>query len=67
MWTVLSGDFDVKLPKAKCLSNVLKNTNDGSIIVCHDSEKALEKLQFVLPKTLEYFTEKGFSFNKIEL
>lgn len=67
MWTVLSGDFDVKLSKEKCLSNVLRNTSDGSIIVCHDSEKAFEKLQFVLPKTLEYFAEKGFSFNKIEL
>jgi peptidoglycan/xylan/chitin deacetylase (PgdA/CDA1 family) len=67
MWTVLSGDFDVKLAKEKCLSNVLKNSGDGSIIVWHDSEKAFEKLQFILPKVLEYFTEKGFSFNKIEL
>jgi peptidoglycan/xylan/chitin deacetylase (PgdA/CDA1 family) len=67
MWSVLSGDFDLALSKEKCLANVLKNSRDGSVIVCHDSEKAFEKLQFVLPKVLEYFSEKGFSFNKIEL
>jgi peptidoglycan/xylan/chitin deacetylase (PgdA/CDA1 family) len=67
MWSVLSGDFDLALSKEKCLANVLKHSRDGSVIVCHDSEKAFGKLQFVLPKVLEYFSEKGFSFNKIEL
>lgn len=67
MWTVLSGDFDPGLTKEKCLSNVLKHGSDGSIIVCHDSEKAFDKLQYVLPEVLEFFSEKGFSFHKIQL
>jgi len=65
MWTVLSGDFDANLSKETCLENVLTTTNSGSIVVFHDSQKAIEKLQFVLPKILDYFKEKGFRFEKI--
>jgi peptidoglycan-N-acetylglucosamine deacetylase len=67
MWTVLSGDFDVPLSKERCLRNVLKKTGPGSIVVFHDSEKAFDKLVFTLPKVLEYFTEKGFRFEKITI
>lgn len=67
MWTVLSGDFDIKESKEKCLENVLNNTGNGSIVVFHDSEKAFEKLKYTLPKVLEYFTEKGFRFERIGL
>ncbi len=65
MWTVLSGDFDVKLDKKKCLQNVIKNTGEGSIVVFHDSEKAFTSMEFALPKVLEYFTKKGYRFEKI--
>lgn len=65
MWTVLSGDFDAKLSKESCLENVLTTTNNGSIVVFHDSQKALVKLQFVLPKFLNYFKQKGFRFEQI--
>ena len=62
MWSVLSGDFDTHLSKEKCLDNVVKNTKNGDIIVFHDSEKAFEKLQYLLPLILKYFSEKGFEF-----
>jgi peptidoglycan/xylan/chitin deacetylase (PgdA/CDA1 family) len=65
MWNVLSADFDRSISKEKCLENVLKNTKKGGIIVFHDSLKASEKLQFVLPKVLEEFSKKGFSFKGI--
>ena len=65
MWDVLSGDFDLSLSKENCLKNVLNNANDGSIVVFHDSEKAFKNLEYVLPRTLEYFTEKGFVFKRI--
>jgi peptidoglycan-N-acetylglucosamine deacetylase len=67
MWSVLSGDFDVTLSAEKCLKNVLNNTKSGGIVVFHDSEKAFEKLQFVLPKVLAHFAEKGYVFEKIVL
>ena len=40
MWDVLSYDFDSTISKEKCLENVISNTEQGSIIVFHDSVKA---------------------------
>jgi peptidoglycan-N-acetylglucosamine deacetylase len=65
MWTVLSGDFDIKITKEKCLANVLFNTTNGSIVLFHDSEKAAEKMRYALPAALKNFYEKGFSFEKM--
>jgi peptidoglycan/xylan/chitin deacetylase (PgdA/CDA1 family) len=67
MWDVLSADFDQSISKEQCLQNVLKNTRSGSIIVFHDSDKAWEKLSFVLPEVLKHFSEKGYTFKKIEV
>ncbi|MCF6222982.1 MAG: polysaccharide deacetylase family protein [Flavobacteriaceae bacterium] len=66
MWDVLSADFDKNISKEKCLQNVLKNTQNGSVIVFHDSEKAFKNLEYVLPKVLRYFSEKGFVFRGLE-
>lgn len=65
MWDILSGDFDIDLSKEKCLQNVIKNTQKGSIIVFHDHEKAYKKLQYVLPRVLEFYSKKGFVFNTL--
>jgi len=65
MWDVLSADFDTSISNEKCLKNVLKNTENGSIVVFHDSKKAEEKLKYVLPKILEYYTAKEYDFKKI--
>ncbi|MBB6236045.1 peptidoglycan/xylan/chitin deacetylase (PgdA/CDA1 family) [Pedobacter sp. AK013] len=62
MWDVLSGDFDIKLSPEKCYQNVIKHTENGSIIVFHDSLKAFDRLAYALPKVLAHFTEKGFTF-----
>jgi len=65
MWDVISGDFDTRISKDKCLSNVLKNASAGSTIVFHDSIKASESLKFTLPKVLDYYAEKGFDFKAL--
>jgi peptidoglycan/xylan/chitin deacetylase (PgdA/CDA1 family) len=67
MWTVLSGDFDARVSGEDCLQNVLKATRPGSIIVFHDSEKALKKVGYALPKMLEQFKNQGYSFDRIEI
>ena len=54
MWDILSADFDVTITPEKCLDNVLKNIQSGSIIVFHDSNKAFKNLEYVLPRTLEF-------------
>ncbi|WNM20436.1 polysaccharide deacetylase family protein [Flavobacterium capsici] len=66
MWDIISFDFDSTISKEKCLENVLKNIENGSIVVFHDSQKAWKNLEYVLPKTLDYLKEKGFSFEKID-
>lgn len=66
MWDVLSGDFDESLSPRDCLRNVLTKTTNGSIIVFHDSEKAFARLQYALPETLKYFTEKGYQMKAID-
>lgn len=65
MWDVLSADFDTSITKKKCLENVIRNCENGSVVVFHDSIKASKNLQFVLPKLLEYYADKGFEFKKI--
>ena len=65
MWDVLSGDFDIDITNEDCLSNVVLSSVPGSIIVFHDSQKAFLKLQYTLPKVMEFFTEKGYSFKSI--
>lgn len=65
MWDVLSGDFDKTITAEKCFKNVIKHTKEGSTIVFHDSLKASKNLKAVLPKILEYYTERGFQFEPL--
>jgi peptidoglycan/xylan/chitin deacetylase (PgdA/CDA1 family) len=65
MWDVLSGDFDAHLSPEKCLQNVLKYTEMGSIIVFHDSAKAWERMEYVLPKLLDHYAKMGYQFKAI--
>ncbi len=66
MWDVLSGDFDNNISAEQCLDNVMRNTQAGSITVFHDSLKAKEKLEFVLPKVLKHFSSLGYRFEALQ-
>lgn len=65
MWSLLSGDFDTEIAPEDCLSNVLKNIRTNDIVVFHDSDKAANKLRFVLPKVLAYCQEKGWEMTAL--
>lgn len=65
MWDVLSGDFDETLNGQQCSENVLMNARKGSVIVFHDSEKALPRLEICLPEVLNFLEKNEFSFEKI--
>lgn len=65
LWDVMPGDFDKKLSKENCLKNVIKHAREGSVIVLHDTLKAEDKLRYVLPEILKYFTNKNFIFSPI--
>ena len=61
-WSLLSGDFDPNLKKEKALRVLCNQTNGGDIVVFHDSEKAKENLEFLLPKYLEYCIQNKLKF-----
>jgi len=65
MWHVLAIDWKSSIKKETCLNNVVKNAENGSIIVFHDSEKASKNMMYALPKTLEYFKNKGYTFKSL--
>jgi hypothetical protein len=62
MWDVLSGDFDIELKPETCLQHVLRYTRNGSIIVFHDSLKAYDRLEYVLPRAMEEWSRMGYEF-----
>ena len=66
MWDVLSGDFDIRSSGAKCAKNVTSNAKGGSIVVFHDSEKAMPRMQTALNESLKYFSEKGYTFDVVK-
>ena len=65
MWEVISADFDESITAIQCLQNVVFKSTPGSIIVFHDSEKAFSKLQYVLPRVLQFFSDKNYRFEAL--
>lgn len=65
MWDVLSGDFLSRLKPEEVLDKSIKNTQNGSIVVFHDSQKAYKNLAIVLPQYLEHFIQLGYEFHAL--
>lgn len=65
MWSALTGDYDKNLTGDQCLANAVNNTRPGSIIVFHDSIKARERMEYALPKYIEYCIAEGYSFGTL--
>ena len=65
MWDVLSWDFDNETSSEICLSNVIKYTKEGSIVVFHENEKSMKNIMYALPKVLDHFTKLGYQFKAI--
>lgn len=65
MWDVLSFDFDLKITKEQVLDNVIKNAVSGSIVVFHDSLKAMDKMLYALPLVLEHYSQLGYTFETL--
>jgi peptidoglycan/xylan/chitin deacetylase (PgdA/CDA1 family) len=65
MWDVLSMDYS-HMNEDRCLSNTIRATRKGSIIVFHDSYKAEKNLMYVLPRYVDHFLSCGFGFKAIQ-
>ena len=66
MWDVLSKDYNINLTGDDCAFNVMRHAAEGSIIVFHDSEKALPRMEKALTATLQFFSDKGWRFDSID-
>lgn len=65
MWSVLAGDWDTTITSEKCLERVKRKIYPGCIVVLHDSEKANDRMRYVLPRLLQHFTGLGYSFKAL--
>lgn len=64
MWDVLSADYDTSITKEKCLKNA-ESCRPGSIVIFHDSVKALPNMAFALEKILEKLSAEGYRFKSL--
>lgn len=65
MWDVLSQDYDQDLDKKTCCEKVIEHTEDGSIVLLHDSLKARLNMEHTLPLILSHFSKQGYRFKSI--
>lgn len=65
MWDVLSFDYSSSMNEVRSLNGAIKATRPGSIVVFHDSYKAEKNLRYVLPRFLDHFSARGFSFDSL--
>jgi peptidoglycan/xylan/chitin deacetylase (PgdA/CDA1 family) len=66
MWNILAGDWIQDLRPETCFKKVVGKISDGDIITFHDSAKAFHRLEYILPRLLKNYSEKEYSFRKIE-
>lgn len=63
---VLSGDFDKNNRTEDLVQRTISGTENGSIILFHDSIKAIPRISEALPAVLRYFSDKGYSFRSLD-
>ncbi|MBQ1698074.1 MAG: polysaccharide deacetylase family protein [Bacteroidales bacterium] len=65
LWDVLSKDYDTRVTPERCWENVSDYVSSGSIILFHDNLKATPRQRYALQKTLERYSEEGYTFKAI--
>ncbi|CAN5416577.1 polysaccharide deacetylase family protein [soil metagenome] len=65
LWDVMPGDFMQDRTPADCYKVLNDYTAPGSIVVLHDSNNAYPRLREILPRFLEEFTAKGYTFEAL--
>lgn len=62
MWDLVTRDYSTHLTGKDVLANVRHYARNGSIITFHDSIKSYEKLQYALPRAIEWLLKQGYEF-----
>lgn len=63
MWDVVTRDYSPHMTAKGVFNNVKRYTRNGSIIVFHDSLKAIGRIEEALPKSIEWLRKEGYEFN----
>lgn len=67
MMDIVSRDYSNAISPQRCLRNITKYVQAGSIIGLHDSKKSEKNIKYVLPRLLEFLAEKGLECKAIIL
>ncbi len=67
MWDIISRDYSQLVSPRKCLRNVTKYLQPGSIVVFHDSLKSYRNMRYALPRVLDEIKAAGLECGAIEL
>ena len=67
MYDLVTRDYSRKLNGEQVLRNVKRYARDGSLIVFHDSLKALDNLRYALPRAIEWLQQEGYRFESIPM
>lgn len=65
MWDIVAYDWEKTISPERCLANVTRHIQPGSVIVFHDSLKAERNLRYALPKVLKLIEENGWESRAI--
>jgi peptidoglycan/xylan/chitin deacetylase (PgdA/CDA1 family) len=65
MWDVVTRDYSPHMTARGVFNNVCRYTRNGSIIVFHDSLKAVGRIEEALPKAIEWLLSQQYEFKVI--
>ena len=65
MWDVVTRDYSPHVTPDDVVLIVKKYTRNGSIIVFHDSQKALKRIKTALPQAIEWLLSQGYRFETL--
>ncbi len=66
LWDVITRDYNRDLSGDDVLDIAIKYSRNGSIVVFHDSEKAMNNMRYALPKAIKHWIKEGYSFKLIK-
>lgn len=67
MYDLITRDYNRKLTPQQVFDNVRRYARNGSIIVFHDSLKALHNMQWAMPRAIEWLKQQGYEFDVIPM
>ncbi|MBO4370184.1 MAG: polysaccharide deacetylase family protein [Paludibacteraceae bacterium] len=65
LWDVITRDYNPKLPPEKIYDIAVKYGRNGSIVVFHDSQKAMKNMRYAFPKAVEFWKQQGYQFETL--